>query len=667
MSGRFSIEAVFKAIDRFSRPFAQMQTGFGRLTRSISRGVEGANAAINKVGASLYNLGKVAAIAGAAVGAGLFKIGKTGADFEEAITAVGAVGLQTRDQIAGLEKQAIDLGASTQFSATEVANAMELMARAGFKNSEIMEGVGGVLNAAAASGLEMAEVAGVVSNALKGMGLDAKEASRVADVLALASSRTNSTIGTLGESMKNLAPVARQLNIPFEQAVASVALLQDVGLDASEAGTATATMLTKLAAPSKEVAAQMRNLGIAFQDAQGNALPLPEILGEFDKAAKKSGGNMKVLAFFSDLVGLRGQKAALNLKDLFASGKMATLSKELENAAGAAGKMAALRMNNLKGDVEQLGGAVDSLQIALFNTQSGPLRGIVQKMTDWVGKNQAVIVSGFSEFVGKLGEALPKVGDALERIGRAAAPVLAVVAAVKLWTVAQAALGLIMAANPLTLWIIGLTAFAALVAAFWPEISAFFSNVWNGAKNMAATVWDWIKSTMTGLGEFLVGLVAMVFPFLIPAFQAIVAAAGWVIDNWAPVAGFFGAVWQKIVAAARWAYDMFVSIWSPIASFFSSLWDSAAGAFKSAFGWVLDKLGWAVDAVRKVGRGLLGTDGGDTPRPEVSSPEERVARNISETTSRGEVTIKDETGRAKITKPVKSPGFGVALRPSGAF
>ncbi len=401
MSRSVGLNAVFTATDRTSGVVGRIQAsvlGFtGRAGKSL--------ASLDRINGKIADSLKATAIAlggvGLAAGAVAKNVIGTGADFEQAMSAVGAVSLQTREQIAPLEKQALELGASTVFSATQVANAMETMARAGFKNQEIMAGVPGVLDAAAASGLEIAEVAGVVSNALKGMGLAANQASRVADVLALASARTNSTIGTLGESMKNLAPVARQLNIPFEQAVASVALLQDVGLDASEAGTATATMLTKLAAPSKEVAAQMRALGISFEDAKGNALGLPEILGNFDKAAKKTGGNMKVLGFFSELVGLRGQKAALNLKDLFASGKLSTLTTELEGAAGSAGKMAALRLDNFKGDVEQLGGALDTLKIGLFSMQSGPLRGLVQSMTQWVTANQELIKT-------KVGEAITK-------------------------------------------------------------------------------------------------------------------------------------------------------------------------------------------------------------------------------------------------------------------
>lgn len=418
------LKATFTGVDRVSGTVGKIQAKLLGLTKSAGAGLKRLDAINSKIAGGL----KKAALAAGAIGAGVGLVAKsvidTGAGFEQAITGVGAVGLQTRDQIASLEKEALRLGATTKFTATEAANAMEIMARAGFKNEEILAGVGGVLSAASASGLEMAEVANHVSNVLKGMGLAAGDAAKVADVLALASARTNSTIGSLGESMKNLAPVARQLNIPIEQAVASVALLQDVGLDASEAGTATATMLTKLANPSSAMAAEMRRLGIAFQDAKGNALGLPEILKNFDTASKKSGGNMKVLAFFSDLVGLRGQKAALNLKEVFASGKLSSLTDELNNAAGSAEKMATLKMDNLLGDWTLLTSAIDGVKASLFNLESGPLRGVVQRMTEWVNANGDLVKTKVFDFIEKVIPILDNFADGIKSGFEEVAPIL---------------------------------------------------------------------------------------------------------------------------------------------------------------------------------------------------------------------------------------------------
>jgi TP901 family phage tail tape measure protein len=399
VAGKFTLEAVFRAVDKLSAPVRRMASGLDKFQQKASKSLSDLDVRVSKVTGSLRTMATVAGIAGIAAGAVALNVGKTGADFEQAITNVGAVSLVTRDQIAELEAKALELGATTKFSATEVANAMEMMGKAGFENEEVLSGVGGILAAAAAEGAGLEETASNVSNVLKGMGLAVTESTRVADVLTLASARTNSSISSLGESMKNVSSTARQLGVPLEDTVAMVALLQDVGLDASEAGSATATMLTKLAAPSKEAAAQMRAMGVAFQDSAGNMLAPEKVLGQLVKSAQKSGGNMKQVAFFAELVGMRGQKAALNLQELFKKGKFQGLTEKLAGAAGSAEKMANIRMDTLLGDVEQLGGSVDSFKIALYNTQAGPLRGVVQGMREWLEANQEVIKSGIVDFI----------------------------------------------------------------------------------------------------------------------------------------------------------------------------------------------------------------------------------------------------------------------------
>lgn len=391
-----------------------MSKRMSKAMRNVNTAVRVTNRATDQLSRGFRRLGVASAAAAAGLGLVTKNVVDVGSGFEEAIAAVGAVQLKTRDQIVDLEEKAKSLGATTKFTATEAANAMEIMAKAGFNSSQILSGVDGVLAAAAASGLEIAEVADHVSNALKGMGLEASEATRVADVLALASSRTNSTIGTLGESIRNVASTARQLKVPFEDVTAAVALLQDVGLDASVAGSAMNTMLTKMAKPTDAVAAKMKKMGISFKDAKGNMLPFTSVIGQLNKAGEKAGGTFDKVAFFADLVGLRGQKAAANLADLFKKGKLKELTHELNNATGAADKMAKLRMDTLRGDWTLLKSAVDAVKVALFDAESGPLRAFVQRMTDWVGKNQDKIVAS-------VGRAI----DGLKEAAKAAEPIVA--------------------------------------------------------------------------------------------------------------------------------------------------------------------------------------------------------------------------------------------------
>ena len=375
---------------------AVIKVGVGNSVAAL-RSVSAAFTSTTKASAALsQKLGSVAMAMGAIGAAGgvltaaIGVMGEKAASFEQQMSAVGAVMLKPRSEISELEKTAKRLGASTVFSATQVGEGMELMARAGFNVVDIIGpngeggGIEGVLNAAAASGDSLAETANHVSNVLKGMGLETSEASRVADVLALASSKTNSTIGSLGESIKNVASTARQFNIPLEQTVAGVALLQDVGLDASVAGSSMNTMLTKMATMSDETKGKLGKLGVAFEDVHGDMLPFPQVLDGIAKAAAESGGNMDAAGLLADLFGLRGQKAAANLKDMATSGRFAELTEQLMNAKGSAEAMAKLRLDNLKGQFTLMQSAVEGFSIEAMGPLNDQLKESVVNVTELI-------------------------------------------------------------------------------------------------------------------------------------------------------------------------------------------------------------------------------------------------------------------------------------------
>jgi TP901 family phage tail tape measure protein len=405
---RFSIEAIFTAKDLMTRPMARIEGRAAKMARVMSTSLKGVDRAFGSVHRAIAKTTMAFAgmsAAGAVVGNSLLR---SGADFEAAMSSVAAVSLMTRDQVQDLDAEARRLGKSTKFTATEVAGAMELMGRAGFSNAAILKQVGGVLAASAAEGIEMAEAASIISNAIKGMGLDVeRDAGRVADVLALASARTNSSMSSLGESLSNVAATARQFRVPFESTVAAVALLQDVGLDASVAGTSLNSMLTKLATPTDAVRAKMRKLGVSFQDAKGNMLPIEGVLSNVLMGLQKSGGNLEQAALVTDLFGMYGQKAAANLAEMARKGDFTKLVRELEAASGSAEKMAEIRMDNLLGDWEKFTGAVDGIQLALFATSNGPLRDLVQGWTKWAEANEDLIAAEIGEWLQAFVKNLP--------------------------------------------------------------------------------------------------------------------------------------------------------------------------------------------------------------------------------------------------------------------
>lgn len=689
--GKFSVEAVFKATDRMTAPVRNMQSRTQRAFRSINRAMAVTKAAGRELGGVFRKLRTPMLIASGAAALAGRAIFKAGSDFEQAITDVGAVGLQTRDQIADLEAKAKEIGRTTKFTATEAAQGMELMARAGFTNEQILSGITGVMAAAAAEGADLAATTETIAATLKGMGLEASETGRVADVLALASARTKSSIGSLGESMKNLAPIARTFGIELEDAVGMVALLQDVGLDASEAGTATATMLTKLSKPTAAVERQMREMGVSFRDAAGNMLAPTEIFANMSKAAREAGGNMDQVAFFAELVGLRGQKAALNLKDMFESGAAEKLVAELQNAEGAASKMAGLRMDTLKGDLTLLGSAIDGLKVGLFNLESGPLRGVVQRMTEWVGMNQERIIEGvgkaldlFTELGGVFSDAFLEtirgVADGFSAVfgeddasrGREWVEVLTEAAR----SMGQLAAIAVTAAGVFTAAVVGI---GILVTKVFSGLKAAAQGVIDFIGERVFGIVDWFSDLGAifdaegmGLGEKAIEIGKHIVEGLVKGIQSLARA---------PVDALL-----KIGGGALDAAKSVLGIRSPSREM-ERLGEMTALGFERGMtagipditaivqgmsGSLLREAGAIADmaALRSFATpGLGNQEPPQPPQPQVvNTTASRIERNIEERVERteSELVIRDQTGRAELREP-KRGGAKLRLEPSGAL
>ena len=596
-SKQFAIKAIIDAVDRFSAPMRRMQQGVGGFARQAKRDLASVSSAIDGMAGAAAKFG----IAAAPLGLAAKSVIASGADFEQAVADLGAVSLKSRDQIRDLEAEAKRLGTTTKFTATEAANAMEVMSRAGFTSEQVLQGIGGVLSATAADGSEMKVVAETISSVIKGMGLDASGTTRVADVLAVASANTKSSIVSLGESMKTLGPVARQVGVGLEEAVAMAGLLQDVGLDASEAGTATATMLTKLAKPSSALEGTLKKMGVAFKDAKGNMLPPLEVMRNLSLAAEKAGGNFDQLALFSELVGMRGQKAALNLSKLFEEGKGEALIESLRNAEGAASKMADLKMDSTLGDWERFKSAVDGVKISLFETQSGPLRGLIQGFTEWVetgGQLLAQDIAGYLTTIAQNMETIVKWGKrigvvvgvlygfslAVKAVAVAMSILNTAVAAVKATVtvltgvmkaarVAMIAFNAIAALNPFVLIGMAIAGAVVLVVSFWDEISEFFGKLWGGAKKVAGAVGSWfgdvfetVKQLLAPLTDVIVGYFEFAVGLIVIAFSPVAKVLEGIFDIAAELGGFLIGVVKKV-------FDAYVSIWSAIFSAIAQGWD----------------------------------------------------------------------------------------------
>lgn len=658
---------------------------------------------LSKVSASLKTIGATTLAVGGAAGAGLAYLGKAGADFEHTLASLAAVAKPTKSELAEISKTALAVGADFGFSSIEVAKAMEAMSKQGLDTSQVIAGIGGVAAAAAADGSSLEETMGGLLATLAGLGAGASDLQHIADVMAKAGDATAASIGSLSQSMSVFGPTARALGIPLESAIGQLALLQDAGIDASSAGTTLSAVYSKLAAPTKRTADELKSLGLSVADSFGNMKPPDQLLNEIFAATQKIEGNVGKAATITRLVGLESQKALLNVSAAVGSGKMAKVMGDLtSNVDGYATQIARLKQNSTTGDIAKLTASFEALQIEIFGLVSGDLRDLISGFTQWLNANKEVIASGIRQFVLDFKAALPEIVVWLERIGKAVAVFLAFEAAVSTLNTTMTVLNALMAANPMILLTYAIIGAIALIWAFWPEISAFFTQLWDGVVSLAKSVGsaissfftsivDTVKPFFVGLTEYVVGLgTILLFPFrlamagwiaiakfTIGVLMAIWSPIGAVLGQiWEGVVGIASSVWQRIVGVAQWAYGVFLSVWTPITEFFSGLWNGIASAFQSAMGWVMEKLQWLlekggqlVDLVRSVGRDEMDGDASNDLGSSLISPAERVGRSIEEhrSTSSAELTITAPPGVAALKQTSKSPGISLNLQPTGAF
>lgn len=328
--------------------------------------------------------GAISGLVGAAV--------KVGMSFEQQMSRVQAISGATAEEFAALEKQAIDLGASTAFSATEAAEGMENLASAGFSVEEIMAAMPGMLDLAASSGSDLAVASDIAASTLRGFGLEAADAAHVADVLAKTAADTNAAVEDTGEAMKYVAPVAHAFGISMEETAAAIGIMSDAGIKGSQAGTTLRGALSRLAKPTDAMTTTMEELGLSFFDAEGKMVSLGEMTAMLQEKTAGLTDEQRNAA----LVTLFGQESLSGMLALMEAGpeKVDALTTSLENCDGAAAEMAETMTDNLAGAVEEFSGAAETLGILVYQSIEEPLKEAVQTATGYIGQLQSAFEEG---------------------------------------------------------------------------------------------------------------------------------------------------------------------------------------------------------------------------------------------------------------------------------
>lgn len=441
---------------------------------------------ISGVGEKLLPLSAaVAAIGTAAV--------KLTADFDKSMSEVKAISGATGDEFTALREKAIDLGASTAFSSTEVAGAMTEMAKAGWSTQQILDGMAGVLDSAAASGESLGTVATIVADAITGFGLAASDSTKVADLLAQAANSGTIGITDLGESFKYVAPVAGSLGYNIEDITTALAAMSTAGIKGSQAGTSLRTLFTNMAKPTESMVGAMNDLNVSLDDGNGNMLSMKEVIDdlrsgfgnlmmgneEFNETLAQmdtdlARGNITQKEYIKQLddmtsktfgaeeaekaraaatlAGKEGLSGLLSIVNL-TQDQYDALSKSMYESAGVADKTARVMQDNVASEFEQLGGSVESLAISFGDILIPKIRELVKRLqgtVEWfnsLGTSQKVLVTKIALVVAALGpllivagkisvgigaliKTISSLGSVLAFLSAAGGPVLLVIAAI---------------------------------------------------------------------------------------------------------------------------------------------------------------------------------------------------------------------------------------------
>lgn len=306
-------------------------------------------------------------------------------DFEAAMSQVQAVSGSTTSELTKLTAKAKEMGATTKFTAAESAEAFNYMAMAGWNAEQMMGGIEGILNLAAASGEDLGTTSDIVTDALTAFGLKASDATHFSDVLAQASSSANTDVGMMGETFKYVASMAGSLSYSIEDVALMTGLMANSGIKSTQAGTSLNSVLTRLATNSSGAADAIAALGVNFYDSSGNARPLATVMGELREATKGMNQEQKS-SLANTVAGMEAQKGLLAILNA-SEEDYNKLADAISNADGASKRMSDTMMDNLSGDITLFQSAVDGLKISLGERMSNSwLRDIVQWLTAQVPK-----------------------------------------------------------------------------------------------------------------------------------------------------------------------------------------------------------------------------------------------------------------------------------------
>ena len=561
---------------------------------------------------------------------------KTSSTFESAMSRVQAVSGASGGELQKLNKKAQELGATTAWSASEVADGMTEMAKAGWSASDIIDGMAGVLNSASASGEDLAQVSTIVADAITGFGLKAKDASRVADLLTQSANAGTIDITDLGESFKYISPIAKTMGFSIEDVTTAISAMSMSGIKGSQAGTALRTMFARMVKPTDDVKSAMDELGIKLTNSDGSFKSLNTIVSEMRGSFSGMTDEQKTY-YATVLAGQEGMSGLLSLLSL-SQGEYDKLADSMNNCKGVAEDTAKTMLDNFGGQLTILKSSLEGVAIQFGEV----LLPYFKNFVDWVQKvvmrlqsmtkEQKEQIVKWGIFVGAIGPtllvfgkltsiigklksafgAVPKVigtvqkdfkllqlgithiqeGFALSRagfsgLGKEASVLGSFLGGLSAPMIASAvAVGVLVTAF-MTLWKTN-EQFRNNMTATFKEITASFSAFFSGISERFSALGISLESIVNVIKSVWLGFCNLLAPIFESAFSQVSTVINTVLNVILGIVDvFIGVFTGNWTQAWNGVKEIFSSVWEGIKASFSnvgSLWDGVANSILSWFG-----------------------------------------------------------------------------------
>lgn len=538
---------------------------------------------------------------------------KTAADFDSAMSKVAAVSGATGDELDALRDKAREMGAKTKFSASEAADAMNYMAMAGWKTGDMLEGIEGIMNLAAASGEDLATTSDIVTDALTAFGLTAADSGHFADVLATASSNANTNVSMMGETFKYCAPVAGSLGFSCEDTAQAIGLMANSGIKSTQAGTSLRSIMTALAGDVKFCGDAFGEMEIATTNQDGSMRELNDILADCRVAFAQMSESEQASAAQS-LVGKNAMSGFLALMNAAPGdidklqNAIATCSDEVDGYNGVTEKMAAVMQDNLGGQLTILKSQLQELAISFGEILMPAIRSIVSRIQGLIDKFNALSPAAKETIVkvalvaAALGPLLVVVGKTMVGVGKLMKFVSNLPTIIAGAKAAFTSFGAVIG---------GISAPVVAVIAVVAALVAAFVHLWRtneDFRNKITAIWEQIKSIFSGFCQGIVDRInALGFDFK-NITEVIKAVWDGLCKFLKPI---FEGQFQQIANTFKAVTDIILSILDIFVGIFtgdwSRVWDGIKGIFSAVWNFIKDTLKNALNMIC----GIFGTDLGE--------------------------------------------------------